>query len=77
MCFQDYRVKKEKKGSILMGQFEGKITFRGGGGIFPGFVGEEERRSPRESIFFKIAPVFLPDKLVYFYPKNEKTPIFA
>ena len=47
------------------------------GGGFPGFVGEEGRGSPRESIFFKIAPVFLPDKLVYFYTKNEKKPIFG
>ena len=54
-----------------MGQFEEKITFRGGG--FPGFVGEEGRGSPRESIFFKIAPVFLPDKLVYFYTKMRKS----
>ena len=44
---------------------------------FPGFVGEEGMGSPRESIFFKNSPVFLPDKLVYFYTKNEKNPIFA
>ena len=74
--FQDYRAKKAKKGCILMGQFEGKITFRGGG-EHPGFVGEEGMGSPRESIFLKTTPVFLPDKLVYFYTKNEKNPIFA
>ena len=47
-----------------------------GGGEFPQGLWEG-RGSPRESIFFKIAPVFLPDKLVYFYTKNEKKPIFG
>ena len=60
-----------------MGKFEGKSPLGGGGRDFPGFVGEEGMGSPRESIFFKISPVFLPDKLVYFYTKNEKNPIFA
>ena len=77
VCFQDYPAKKAKKRFYIDGTICGKITFMGGREEHPGFVGEEGMGSPRESIFLKTTPVFLPDKLVYFYTKNEKNPIFA